>query len=208
MVRYRHHYLHNNFVVTLLNDLFGIQARGGCSCAGPYMHRLLGVGPELSREYVCMVENGLRVAQAGVVAGQLQLLHLATPSSATSSRRWTWSRCYGHLLLARLRDGPDSPGSGATPRASPTQPMRLSDLRYASGRLEYPSRHARLPEDALERQLEAAMRVLDGRAARGAARAGRCAAPREGEYERLRWFAMPEEVAHDLHQAAPEPGPS
>src|SRR6185436_18980602 len=33
MVRYRHHYLHNNFVVTLLNDLFGIQARGGCSCA-------------------------------------------------------------------------------------------------------------------------------------------------------------------------------
>ena len=29
-------YLHHNFVCTLLNDLFGIQARGGCSCAGPY----------------------------------------------------------------------------------------------------------------------------------------------------------------------------
>jgi hypothetical protein len=29
-------------VVGLLNDLFGIQARGGCSCAGPYGHRLLG----------------------------------------------------------------------------------------------------------------------------------------------------------------------
>ena len=29
-------YLHHYFVSALLNDLFGIQARGGCSCAGPY----------------------------------------------------------------------------------------------------------------------------------------------------------------------------
>ena len=29
-------FLHHNFVCALLNDLFGIQARGGCSCAGPY----------------------------------------------------------------------------------------------------------------------------------------------------------------------------
>ncbi|MGH8939611.1 MAG: aminotransferase class V-fold PLP-dependent enzyme, partial [Actinomycetes bacterium] len=36
-------YLHHNFVVALLNDLFGIQSRGGCSCAGPYGHRLLGI---------------------------------------------------------------------------------------------------------------------------------------------------------------------
>ena len=28
--------LHYNFIVTLLNDLFGIQSRGGCACAGPY----------------------------------------------------------------------------------------------------------------------------------------------------------------------------
>ena len=28
-------FLHHNFVVALLNDLFGIQSRGGCSCAGP-----------------------------------------------------------------------------------------------------------------------------------------------------------------------------
>ena len=35
--------LHHNYVVALLNDLFGIQARGGCSCAGPYGHRLLGI---------------------------------------------------------------------------------------------------------------------------------------------------------------------
>ncbi len=29
-------FLHHNFICALLNDLFGIQARGGCSCAGPY----------------------------------------------------------------------------------------------------------------------------------------------------------------------------
>jgi selenocysteine lyase/cysteine desulfurase len=42
--------LHYNFVVALLNDLFGIQARGGCSCAGPYGMRLFG----LSEVRVCV----------------------------------------------------------------------------------------------------------------------------------------------------------
>ena len=36
-------YLHYNFVCNLLNDLFGIFTRGGCSCAGPYGHELLKV---------------------------------------------------------------------------------------------------------------------------------------------------------------------
>ncbi|XP_072020829.1 probable cysteine desulfurase [Amphiura filiformis] len=36
-------FLHHNFVAVLLNDLFGIQARGGCACAGPYAHDLLGI---------------------------------------------------------------------------------------------------------------------------------------------------------------------
>jgi selenocysteine lyase/cysteine desulfurase len=46
--------LHHNFVVALLNDLFGIQARGGNSCAAPYAHRLLRVGEaeELAIEHV------------------------------------------------------------------------------------------------------------------------------------------------------------
>ena len=35
--------LHGPFVAKLLNDLFGIQARGGCACAGPYGHSLLKV---------------------------------------------------------------------------------------------------------------------------------------------------------------------
>ncbi|XP_047046861.1 probable cysteine desulfurase [Lolium rigidum] len=40
--------LHGRFVTRLLNDLFGIQARGGCACAGPYGHILLDVDNETS----------------------------------------------------------------------------------------------------------------------------------------------------------------
>ncbi|KAF7014414.1 unnamed protein product [Triticum aestivum] len=40
--------LHGRFVTRLLNDIFGIQARGGCACAGPYGHTLLNVDNELS----------------------------------------------------------------------------------------------------------------------------------------------------------------
>jgi selenocysteine lyase/cysteine desulfurase len=40
--------LHGSFVAALLNDLFGIQARGGCACAGPYGHALLHVNESSS----------------------------------------------------------------------------------------------------------------------------------------------------------------
>lgn len=36
-------FLHHNFVSVLLNDLFGIQSRAGCACAGPYAQSLLGI---------------------------------------------------------------------------------------------------------------------------------------------------------------------
>ena len=40
--------LHSAFVVALLNDLFGIQARSGCFCAGPYVHRLFPIHENLA----------------------------------------------------------------------------------------------------------------------------------------------------------------
>jgi len=40
--------LHGNFVVALLSDLFGIQARSGCFCAGPYIHRTYQIDREWS----------------------------------------------------------------------------------------------------------------------------------------------------------------
>lgn len=51
-------YLHPKFVTTLLNDLFGIQSRAGCSCAGPYGHRLLGIGQDQSEQYRKWIRKG------------------------------------------------------------------------------------------------------------------------------------------------------
>ena len=50
-------YLHHNFVVTLLNDLFGIQTRGGCLCAGPYVQRLLGLDSDLNNAYLALLSE-------------------------------------------------------------------------------------------------------------------------------------------------------
>lgn len=49
--------LHYNLGVKLLNDRFGIQARGGCSCAGTYGHYLLHVSPEMSKAITDKIEN-------------------------------------------------------------------------------------------------------------------------------------------------------
>lgn len=53
--------LHYGFLVALLNDLFGIQARGGCSCAGPYGHSLLNMNMDYSRalEQEMLAGNGV-----------------------------------------------------------------------------------------------------------------------------------------------------
>lgn len=50
--------LHYNLVVRLLNDRFGIQARGGCSCAGTYGHFLLHVDRPQSRRITDKIDTG------------------------------------------------------------------------------------------------------------------------------------------------------
>lgn len=50
--------LHHNYVVALLNDLFGIQARGGCSCAGPYGHELLSIDHATTQKHEHAVSLG------------------------------------------------------------------------------------------------------------------------------------------------------
>ena len=49
-VRVGSSWLHPRYVTTLLNDLFGIQSRAGCSCAAPYGHRILHIDERKSRE--------------------------------------------------------------------------------------------------------------------------------------------------------------
>lgn len=50
--------LHYNLVVRMLNDRFGIQTRGGCSCAGTYGHYLLNVDPEHSHSITDRIDAG------------------------------------------------------------------------------------------------------------------------------------------------------
>ena len=60
-------YLHHNYVVALLNDLFGIQTRGGCSCAGPYGHRLLDIDLEHSHRFEAQIATGCEGIKPGWV---------------------------------------------------------------------------------------------------------------------------------------------
>ncbi len=67
-------YLHHDLVVAILNDLFGIQARGGCSCAGPYGHRLLGIDLDRSHRFERGAGDRVRGDQARLGPGELHLV--------------------------------------------------------------------------------------------------------------------------------------
>lgn len=49
---------HYNLVTKLLNDCFGVQVRGGCSCAGTYGHYLLHVDPTRSQQIADKIDHG------------------------------------------------------------------------------------------------------------------------------------------------------
>ncbi len=50
--------VHHNLLVKLLNDRFGIQTRGGCSCAGTYGHILFSINQSTSKHITDMIDNG------------------------------------------------------------------------------------------------------------------------------------------------------
>jgi selenocysteine lyase/cysteine desulfurase len=60
-------HLHFNLVVRLLNDRYGVQARGGCSCAGTYGHYLLHVDRAHSHRITTQIDNGDLSAKPGWV---------------------------------------------------------------------------------------------------------------------------------------------
>jgi selenocysteine lyase/cysteine desulfurase len=70
--------LHHDLASALLDQLFGVQNRAGCACAGPYGHRLLGVGPERSADY-------RRAIAAGVLALKPGWVRLSLPWYATEA---------------------------------------------------------------------------------------------------------------------------
>ena len=50
--------VHHNLIVRLLNDRFGIQTRGGCSCAGTYGHVLFNIDFHESSRITHMIDSG------------------------------------------------------------------------------------------------------------------------------------------------------
>lgn len=191
MVRNGNRYVHNNYIVTLLNDLFGIQARGGCSCAGPYMHRLLGVGSQTARAYVEAVEKGFVSLKPGwarvnfnYFISPVEFDYIVQAVDLVASHGWALMGDYDFDLVS---------GQWHHKAGQPFEPMRLTDVRFDSGRIAYPSRHARLPETALESQLVRGREIL----VQAVERAPEQQVPRpetSEEYERLRWFVLPGEV--------------
>lgn len=60
-------YVHHQLITRMLSDRFGIQARGGCACAGPYVHRLLNIEDDESNELRRAIVDGDEIRKPGFV---------------------------------------------------------------------------------------------------------------------------------------------
>jgi selenocysteine lyase/cysteine desulfurase len=57
--------VHQQLVTRMLSDLYGIQARGGCACAGPYGHQLLGIDQSQSEQFRKAISEGHEIYKPG-----------------------------------------------------------------------------------------------------------------------------------------------
>ncbi|RZS77844.1 selenocysteine lyase/cysteine desulfurase [Phyllobacterium myrsinacearum] len=60
-------YVHQQLITRMLSDRFGIQARGGCACAGPYVHRLLLIDDQESEEIRQAILSGEEIRKPGFI---------------------------------------------------------------------------------------------------------------------------------------------
>lgn len=101
--------LHYNLVVRMLNDRFGVQARGGCSCAGTYGHYLLNVDAPQSRRITDRIDAGdlsgkpgwVRVSFHPVMSGE-EVEAVCDAIAAIARHGDEWAREY--RPLERLND--------------------------------------------------------------------------------------------------------
>lgn len=191
-------YLHHNYVVALLHDLFGIQARGGCSCAGPYGHRLLGIDLDTSHEFEREILGGCEGIKPGWVRVNFNYFiaeqvfeYLLTAVHLLADHGWR--------LLDDYRFEP-STGLWRHHDGLPQPPASLHDVRYLDGRMTYPDQRHRETAN-LDDALADARRLLTeaspdrpvghppepgcgSHAARPAV---------SDDFEALRWFPLPGE---------------
>ena len=196
MVRHGDRYLHHNFVVSLLNDLFGIQARGGCSCAGPYGHRLLGIDLETSREFEREVLRGCEGIKPGWVRVNFNYF-LSEEVFEFLLAAVDFIAEHGWKLLP-LYDFDAARAAWHHRRRPAASALGLRDLSYSSGRLEYPSRRARAPLSALPRYLAEASDVVEAAVREYGGWPAAQLPPASGDFEALRWFPLPAECLAEL----------
>ena len=191
LVRHGDRFLHHNFVVALLNDLFGIQARGGCSCAGPYGHRLLRIDGTTSSRFRSAIHAGCEGIKPGWVRVGFNYF--------ISERVFEFMLDSVHGIADHgwklLPEYDFEPTTGVWRHRSQPVGARLSllDVDYRSGILGADGPPLTEPESALPRYLAQARELLERSGPGPQAAAGRaCLSP---DLEALRWFPLSGDTA-------------
>jgi len=183
-------YLHHNYVVALLNDLFGIQSRGGCSCAGPYGHRLLGIDLDRSREFDREIAHGCE----GIKPGWVRINFNYFISEPVFTYLVDAVRLVARDGWRLLQDYRFDPATGLwRHHLGPAEPpLRLRQISYdESGVMRYPLHHDRAEETELGRYLQEATALLAVAPRPTDQPAGAQPDPMSEDFEHLRWFDLP-----------------
>ena len=187
-------YLHHNYVVALLNDLFGIQSRGGCSCAGPYGHRLLGIDLERSHEFEREIAGGCEGIKPGWVRVNFNYFISDTVADYVIEAVRMVARD-GWRLLGDYTFDPMT-GRWRHRRGVVEPPIRLRDIAYAAdGTMTVPAENLTGGEELL------AQHLLDAAAIFAAAEPPADLAGGQGklsaDFDHLRWFDLPASALED-----------
>lgn len=190
VVKHGGQYLHHNFVVAVLNDLFGIQSRGGCSCAGPYGHALLGIDDQHSEE----ISNEVALGCEGIKPGWIRVnfnYFISDSVFEFITEAVNLVATHGWKLLPWYRfDTATAEWVHVDGRGD--APFSLFDITYADGALEYDGHPAHAPDTELARYLEEARSLFESIDPT----TGPAQPPVEAtaSFEDLRWFLLSEEV--------------
>ena len=182
-------YLHHNAVVAMLNDVFGIQSRGGCSCAGPYGHRLLGIDLERSKEFEQQILGGCEGIKPGWVRVNFNYF-ISDEAFRYIVEAVAMIAEHGSKLLPDYRF---DPATGLwRHRAGPVEPpLRFAHLSYGpDGVLDFPRHDDRAPATAYADSLAAARGLFEALPDADPGSAS-VAAELGEEFENLRWFDLP-----------------
>ncbi len=183
-------FLHHNFVVAVLNDLFGIQSRGGCSCAGPYGHRLLGIDLDRSHEFEREITRGCEGIKPGWVRVNFNYFIADTTFDyIVDAVRLVAD--HASTILPVYRFDPDS-GMWRHRDGLASPPLSLRDISYATGAMRFARRPRVLSEAGLPAEMERARQIITDLAATPPPKQGLPAT--NADFEHLRWFRYPDEA--------------